>query len=78
MRALAYAGFLLNLINLLPIGILDGGHVLRSWRVLRAGGGAATPAAARRRAAIVAAASALTVAALVVGMVVAHVPQDRL
>jgi Zn-dependent protease len=78
MRALAYAGFLLNLINLLPIGILDGGHVLRSWRVLRAGGGAASPTAARRRAAMVAAASVLTVAALVVGMVVAHVPQDRL
>ncbi len=50
MRALAYAGFLLNLINLLPVGILDGGHVLRSWRVLRAGGGASSPAVARRRA----------------------------
>jgi Zn-dependent protease len=78
MRALAYAGFLLNLINLLPVGILDGGHVLRSWRVLRAGGGAATPDVARRRAAIVATASAVTVAALVVGMVAAHVPQSRL
>ena len=44
LRALAYAGFLLNLINLVPIGILDGGHVLQAWRVLRAGGGAATPA----------------------------------
>ena len=78
MRALAYAGFLLNLINLLPVGILDGGHVLRSWRVLRAGGGAATPDAARRRAAIVATASVVTVPALVVGMVAAHVPQGRL
>jgi Zn-dependent protease len=78
LRALAYAGFLLNLINLAPIGILDGGHVLRSWRILRAGGGAATPARARRLAAVVAVASLVTVAALVVGMVVAHVPQDRL
>ena len=78
MRALAYAGFLLNLINLLPIGILDGGHVLRSWRVLRAGGGASSPAVARRRAALVALASALTAAALVAGMVAAHVPQNRL
>ena len=34
--ALAYAGFLLNLINLAPVWILDGAHVLRSWRVLRA------------------------------------------
>jgi len=78
MRALAYAGFLLNLINLLPFGILDGGHVLRSWRVLRAGGGASDSAVARRRAALVAVASAVTVAALVVGMVAAHVPQNRL
>jgi len=78
LRALAYAGFLLNLINLAPIGILDGGHVLRSWRILRAGGGAASPARARQRAAIVALVSLATAAALVVGMVVAHVPQDRL
>ena len=78
MRALAYAGFLLNLINLAPIGILDGGHVLRSWRVLRAGAGAATPAKARRLAGVVAIAAGLTVLALVAGMVAAHVPQDRL
>ena len=78
MRALAYTGFLLNLFNLLPIGILDGGHILRSWRVLRAGGGASTPETARRRAAFVATASVLTAVALVAGMVVAHVPQDRL
>ena len=78
LRALAYTGFLLNLINLAPIGILDGGHVLRSWRVLRAGGGAASPDSARRRAAIVALVSLATAAALVVGMVVAHIPQDRL
>ena len=43
LRALAYVGFLLNLFNLIPIGILDGGHILRSWRVLRAGGGRAEP-----------------------------------
>ena len=53
LRALAYAGFLLNLINLAPIAFLDGGHVMRSWRVLRAGGGrrhaGAVPAARRRR-----------------------------
>jgi Zn-dependent protease len=78
MRALAYAGFLLNLINLAPIAILDGAHILRSWRVLRAGGGRRNPADARRLAAVVAVASLLTVAALVLGMVAAHVPQDRL
>jgi Zn-dependent protease len=78
LRALAYTGFLLNLINLAPIGILDGGHVLRSWRVLRAGAGAPTPEQARWRANAVAIASILTAVALVAGMVLAHVPQDRL
>jgi Zn-dependent protease len=78
LRALAYTGFLLNLFNLLPIGILDGGHILSSWRVLWAGGGASTPARARQRANLVAIASVLTVAALVAGMLAAHVPQDRL
>ena len=78
LRALAYTGFLLNLINLLPIGILDGGHVLRSWRVLRAGAGASTPARARQRANVIVLASVVTVAALVAGMLGAHVPQDRL
>lgn len=78
LRALAYAGFLLNLINLAPIAFLDGGHVLRAWRVLRAGAGAPTPAGAKARGRAVAVASLLTAAALVAGMVVAHVPQDRL
>ena len=77
-RALAYAGFLLNLINLVPVAFLDGAHVLRSWRVLRAGGGRSNPAEARRLAAVVAVATLVTVAALVLGMVAAHVPQDRL
>jgi hypothetical protein len=52
--------------------------VLRSWRVLRAGGGAVDPRRARRLSDVVALASVLTAAALVAGMVVAHVPQDRL
>jgi Zn-dependent protease len=76
--ALAYAGFLLNLVNLFPVAFLDGAHVLRSWRVLRAGGGRPSPAEARRLAGVVATASLLTVAVLVVGMIVSHVPQDRL
>lgn len=78
LRALAYAGFFLNLVNLIPIGILDGGHLLRSWRVLRAGGGRTSPAEARRLAGIVAAYSVAVAAALAVGMVAAHIPQDRL
>ena len=78
MLALAYAGFFLNLVNLVPVGFLDGGHILRAWRVLRHGGGRPSPADARRLGVTVAALSLGTVAALALGMVVAHVPQDRL
>jgi Zn-dependent protease len=76
--ALAYTGFFLNLINLVPIGILDGGFVLRSLRILRRGGGDVSVERARRRGRIVAAAYGLLIAALALGMLVAHVPQDRL
>jgi Zn-dependent protease len=76
--ALAYVGFFLNLVNLVPIGILDGGHLLRSWRVLRAGGGRRRPADAQALARIVAVLSLATAVALGVGMFAAHVPQDRL
>jgi Zn-dependent protease len=77
LRALAYTGFLLNLVNLAPFWILDGAHTLKAWRVLRAGGGRPSRAEARRLAGVVAAAAALTIGGLVLGMVVAHVPQDR-
>jgi Zn-dependent protease len=76
--ALAYTGFFLNLINLVPIGILDGGRLYESWRVLKAGAGARTPAMARVLGWRVALLSLGTAAALVAGMVAAHVPQDRL
>jgi Zn-dependent protease len=76
--ALAYAGFFLNLVNLIPVSILDGGHILRSWRVLRAGGGRANPAEARRLAGVVAAYSLAVAAALAIGMFASHVPQHRL
>lgn len=78
MLALAYAGFFLNLINLVPLGFLDGGHILRAWRVLRYGGGRPSPAEARRLGVVVAGMSAATAGALVLGMFAAHIPQDRL
>ncbi len=78
LRALAYAGFFLNLVNLIPIGILDGGHMLRSWRVLRAGGGRPSAAEARRLAHVVGAFSIAIAAGLALGMIAAHIPQDRL
>jgi Zn-dependent protease len=69
--ALAYFGFLLNLINLLPFGILDGGAAYRSIRYLWHGGG--------RDKAIVAGALYVTTAVfLAVGMIAAHIPQHRL
>ena len=77
-RALAYMGFLLNLFNLIPIAFLDGGHILRAFKILRAGGGRARPAEAQRLAVVVGAYSAALAAALAVGMVSSHVPQTRL
>lgn len=76
--ALAYTGFLLNLINLAPVWIFDGAHIYRSWKILRAGGGRPDAAAARRLSTIVALLSLATVAALVLGMFASHIPQDRL
>jgi Zn-dependent protease len=76
--ALAYTGFFLNLINLVPFGPLDGGHVLRAWQVLRRGGGRPDPRAAQRLGRVVALAAIVTVALLAAGMLAAHVPQDRL
>jgi Zn-dependent protease len=76
--AIAYTGFFLNLINLVPIGILDGGRILQSWRVLKSGAGAATPARAHALAWRVALLSLATAVALAAGMVAAHIPQERL
>ena len=69
--ALAYSGFFLNLFNLLPFGIFDGGAVWRSARWLRLGGGRG-----------LALASYLlyfgTAAALILGMIATYRPQTRL
>jgi Zn-dependent protease len=71
MYALAYSGFFLNLFNMIPFGIFDGGAVWRSARFLRLGGGG--------RLAI---ASYLlyfgTAAALILGMIATYKPQHRL
>ena len=76
--ALAYVGFFLNLFNMLPIGFLDGGHLMQSWRVLHRGGGRTDPAAARQLSWVLVAMCGATVFLLVLGMVAAHVPQHRL
>jgi Zn-dependent protease len=71
LQALGYVGFLLNLINLLPFGILDGGSIWRSITTMRLGG---TPGKAQLATALYLGLAAL----LVVGMFAAHVPQHRL
>lgn len=70
-EALGYAGFLINLINLLPVGFLDGGVTWRSARFLRWGGG-------REKAFVVYALYFGIAALLAIGMYVAHVHQTRL
>jgi Zn-dependent protease len=69
--ALAYFGFFLNLINLLPVGILDGGSVWRSTRWLWVGGG-------RDKAIVSGLLYAGTAALLALGMLATYMPQHRL
>jgi len=70
MLALAYFGFFLNLFNLIPVGIFDGGAIWRSARWLRVGGGPT-------KATIVYTLYFATALALVVGMIASHVPHNR-
>jgi Zn-dependent protease len=69
--ALAYFGFILNLFNLLPLGILDGGAIWRSTRFLWLGGG-------RDKAIVAAVLFAGTAALLALGAYAAYIPQHRL
>lgn len=69
--ALAYFGFFLNLFNLVPFGIFDGGAVWSSARWLRLGG-------APGKANVAYFLYFATALALGVGMWAAHVPQHRL
>jgi Zn-dependent protease len=71
MQALGYAGFMINLINLIPVGFLDGGQIWRSAKYLRHGGGAT-------KALYIYALYFGTALALGLGMYAAHVHQTRL
>lgn len=71
MLALAYFGFFLNLFNLIPFGIFDGGAVWRSARFLRQGGG-------QGKALFIYALYFGTALVLVLGMWASHVTQHRL
>jgi Zn-dependent protease len=92
LRALAYAGFLINLINLIPVGILDGGAIWNALRLARHSVAApagqefavgstypiAIPGGGRERAMQIALLYGGLVTLLVLGMIFAHVPQHRL
>jgi Zn-dependent protease len=88
LHALAYVGFFLNLFNLIPIGILDGGAIWRAYRLARAEpmvpmeayDGAATllPGAGRGRAALILTMYIGLAVLLALGMWGTHVPQNRL
>jgi Zn-dependent protease len=71
MYALAYSGFFLNLFNMIPFGIFDGGAVWRSARFLRVGGGGKLAFASY-------ALYFATGAALILGMIATYKPQHRL
>jgi Zn-dependent protease len=71
LMALAYFGFVLNLFNLLPFGIFDGGAVWRSTRWLWYGGG-------REKAIVSAALFIGTAVFLALGAYQAYLPQHRL
>jgi Zn-dependent protease len=71
LQALAYFGFMLNLINLAPLWILDGAQVTRSIGYLRRGG-------APGRATVIGVVYVGLAVALILGMFAAHVPQHRL
>jgi Zn-dependent protease len=92
LRALAYAGFLINLINLVPIGILDGGSIWHSIQLARRSVPAAPgqelamgstypiaiPGGGPSRALQIGFLYGVLVTLLVLGMVATHVGQDRL
>jgi Zn-dependent protease len=71
LEALAFTGFFLNLANLAPVAILDGGHIWRSAGWLRRGGGG-------DKATLVYVLYFATAGLLVLGMVASYVAQHRL
>jgi Zn-dependent protease len=71
LQALGFAGFFLNLFNLIPVGFLDGGAIFRSTNWLWRGGG-------RSKGAVLGGAYVALALLLAIGMYVAHVPQHRL
>jgi Zn-dependent protease len=76
--ALAYSGFMLNLINLIPFRPLDGGYIWHSVKALRYGARERVPWSSPFRVAASLGLYLGLAAALALAMLAAHVPQDRL
>jgi Zn-dependent protease len=76
--ALAYTGFLLNLLNLVPIRPFDGGFIWRSVKALRLGHRERVPWAPAWRVGASAAVYGGLIGLLALAMFLSHVPQDRL
>ena len=92
LRALGYAGFMINLINLIPVGILDGGAIWRAIRLARHSVAAppgqelamgstypiAIPGGGPNRAVQIGVLYGVLATLLVLGMIASHVTQHRL
>ena len=76
--ALGYTGFMLNLFNLLPFRPLDGGFMWRSVKALRLGNRERLPWATSARLGAGVVIYGGLIVLLVLGMVAAHVEQNRL
>jgi Zn-dependent protease len=76
--ALAYSGFMLNLLNLIPVRPFDGGFMWRSVKALRLGNREHVPWSSPGRVVTSGALYGGLILALVLGMLATHVPQDRL
>lgn len=76
--ALAYTGFLLNLLNLVPIRPFDGGFIWRSVKALRLGHRERVAWAPAWRVGASAAVYGGLIGLLALAMYLSHVPQDRL
>lgn len=76
--ALAYSGFMLNLFNLIPFRPFDGGFMWRSIKALRLGNREHAPWSSPARVVTSGVLYGGLILALVLGMLAAHVPQDRL
>ena len=76
--ALAYTGFMLNLFNCIPVRPFDGGFMWRSVKALRAGNRDRLDWAPAWKATASVGIYGGVIVALVLGMLAAHIPQNRL